>query len=122
VILGREVTVSQPLASSGRLPKPSLLRAGFSRASERRSYRTVTAEERVLERRLKRLCTRPANAKARAQLRLRRAINFDVDLARSLQPIAHRRRGEGGRVAIATEMTKHNALDPARQQLFDHAR
>ena len=82
----------------------------------------MTAEKRVLERRLKRRCAGLANAKARAQLRLRCAINFDVDLARSLQPVAHRRGREGGRVAIATEMTKHNALDPARQQLFDHAR
>ena len=83
------------------------------------SYRPVTAEKCVLECGLKRPCARLADTKARTQLRLRCAINFDVDLAR-ISPVASRTapEAERRRVAIAAEMSEHDALDFAREQLL----
>jgi hypothetical protein len=71
---------------------------------------------------LKRANRRFADAKSWADVRLRRAKKFDVDLAGFLERAAHGVERELGCVAIAAEMAKHDAINFSGQQFLDHRR
>src|SRR5581483_7739773 len=79
-------------------------------------------EEYVVERRLKSARMRFADTKTRTDFRLRRAINFHVDLADFVEQRADRSAREIGRIAIATEMSEHDAFDFSGKQFLDHLR
>ena len=68
-------------------------------------------EKRVLESRLKRAGIAFADSKLRGDFELRGAMSFQIDLAAFCQRRAHRLQRECRRVAIAAEMSEHNALD-----------
>src|SRR5712692_5531047 len=63
-----------------------------------------------------------ADLKARTDLPLVRAINFNFVTAAFFEQCLDSATGEHGRVAVAAEMTEHDTLDFSRQQLFDDAR
>jgi hypothetical protein len=49
------------------------------------------------------------------------AKKFDVDLAAFAQHVAHGLERERRRIAIAAEMTKHDAIDFSGKQFFDQS-
>src|SRR5437660_4142874 len=76
----------------------------------------------VVKRRLKRARYRFANSKTRTEVRLRGTMNFQVDLAAFGKRRAHCVESEFRGIAIAAEMSEHDALDFAGKQLLDHGR
>ena len=77
-------------------------------------------KKRVFESRLKRAGLRFTDPKSRTDFRLAGAVDFDVDPAAFRERRVDGAQGELGRVAIATEMAEHDALDFSRQQFLDH--
>ena len=68
-------------------------------------------EKKLIERWLKRAHESFADLKARTYFALIGAINFNFAPATFLEQRLHRAGSEDGRVAIAAEMTEHDALD-----------
>jgi len=89
--------------------------------SKRRNPLQRVLEESVFERCLKRAGLGLDDSKSGTDFELRRAINFHVSPAALLEGSAHRVYGQCGRVAIAAEMAKYDALDFPGQQFLDHA-
>src|SRR5206468_6879652 len=78
-------------------------------------------EKHVLESRLKRAGIAFADSKLRSDFELRGTMDLHVDPAALCQGCADCFQGQRGRVAIAAEMSQHNALDLAGQQFLDYA-
>ena len=78
-------------------------------------------EKHVLEGRLKRVGVGVADSKSRSDFELRGTMDLHVDPAALCQGCVDCFQGQRGRVAIAAEMSQHNALDLAGQQFLDYA-
>ena len=79
-------------------------------------------EKRVFKCPLKRAGRRFTDSKLRTDLRLRRAMNFDIDLAAFRERRADRGASQLRRVAVAAEMSEHHALDFPQKQFLDDVR
>src|SRR5215471_18354572 len=97
-------------------------RASSTSWSVRKKFELGCREKRVLECRLKCADFGLTDPKALTDRRLRGAENFDIDLANFFQGTANRFDCELGRVAIATKVTKHDAINFSGKQFFDHGR
>src|SRR2546426_9029966 len=75
----------------------------------------------ALESRLKRAGLGFADSKSGTDFELGSTMDFHVHPAALCQRRAHRVQRQLGRVAIAAEMSEHDALDFSWQQLLDHA-
>ena len=79
-------------------------------------------EKNAIERRLKCAADRFADPKPDTDFRLSGAMHLHFIAAALRKHRADRARGEFRRVAIAAEMTEHDALEFPGEQLLDHAR
>ena len=75
------------------------------------ALRSRCRKKRVFKRGLKMPVHGLADLKSRTNLRLAGAKNFDIDLARFGEGIAHGLDRQFRRIAIATEMSEHDAVD-----------
>src|SRR5258708_38942961 len=78
-------------------------------------------EKRAFERRLKRAGVGVADSKSGTDFELGSTMYFHVHPAALCQRRAHCLQRQRGRVAIAAEMSEHDALDFPRYQFLDHA-